>query len=126
MLFLASWHGLYIGYYLTFLFEYLLLFAELMVNMLIARLFPRGIGAIPLPLRWFGYFIFSVLVITSWSTALVPFFFLTWERILPVWNTIGHAGIVGTIIFMVVTKALLVVIPPRRVIAQKLEEKKSY
>ena len=114
-MFLAGWHGLYIGYFLTFGFEFFLLFAEDTLKEIVQRIFPGAPATVPAPLRYLGYAFFWVLAISSWSTALTPFFFLTWERILPVWQAIGHAGVIGCFVTIFVGRVLLMVLPrPKR------------
>ncbi|XP_022104173.1 lysophospholipid acyltransferase 5-like [Acanthaster planci] len=80
LLFLAVWHGFYVGYYVGFLQEFVVFFIEAKVVEISQRYPPLARAAEVPPIKVFLWVCFKAWNLFVMSFALVPFVLLRWRR----------------------------------------------
>ncbi|XP_005109186.2 lysophospholipid acyltransferase 5 [Aplysia californica] len=111
LFYLALWHGLQSGYYMCFFLELLQTNAETQWQSVFKRCQAAGYLPEGGPLSWVGRVVRKLVLVFLWSYALLGFVLHEYNRWLPIYHSVYHAGFVVPALVMVLAPVLRSLIP---------------
>eukprot|EP01094_Clydonella_sp_ATCC50884_P010844 TRINITY_DN20660_c0_g1_i1.p1 TRINITY_DN20660_c0_g1~~TRINITY_DN20660_c0_g1_i1.p1 ORF type:complete len:588 (+),score=175.76 TRINITY_DN20660_c0_g1_i1:146-1765(+) len=119
MVWLAAWHGLYAGYYVTFATEMVLIVCEAAIKQRLDQYLGKER---PYALEVAGRVFFFFVTLAAWTFALIPFCLITWERTWIVWHSLYYYGFIACFLIIALDKVLP---RPRRPRPPKADDSKK-
>ncbi|XP_065170284.1 lysophospholipid acyltransferase 5 [Atheta coriaria] len=93
LLFLAVWHGFHTGYYVSFFFEFIIMFMERDIHSIFAKNPHLGKYFEPLPVRVLLYILMRLYTLVFMGWCLAPFSLFSFDRYWPVFRAVHYMGI---------------------------------